>query len=369
MSTILEEGSIFRSSNKSISEDKERQEKFAKDHPYDTAEANFPISHSDPFRVNMSPPKYVTNLDVAIEESKAVRATALKNAKTALEEAFEGKYKDMINERVSEEDRKVVLTQSDLQKMIGNKPAIKNIVKESNRSNPNFNPIELSQKSYDDTKKIVDTFREKTAAYPKYISYDGAMVLCVMFAMKSEVRFHITNLPSEDQDIIRGLLPNSVAKHLDYFSVKFDKEKDFILYDFSALYDFSKSNDVVLNLFNAVAHPRSEDLKDVGPGAVSVEDNGDKITVGGIAMNKRTIQKVMGIEPKKEVVASPSSSEEVDNTLRRQPVAGRNAYEIRADVLQMAIDWSGKNTTKIRTDDDDVVALAKKFYTFVENRR
>jgi hypothetical protein len=52
--------------------------------------------------------------------------------------------------------------------------------------------------------------------------------------------------------------------------------------------------------------------------------------------------------------------------------AGKNAYEIRADVLQMAIEWSKFNSTGngfIKPSDDQLLTLAKKFYTFVENRR
>lgn len=52
--------------------------------------------------------------------------------------------------------------------------------------------------------------------------------------------------------------------------------------------------------------------------------------------------------------------------------AGKNAYEIRADVLQMAIDWARieePNVTYHKPSDDELLALAKKFYAFVENRR
>ncbi len=59
---------------------------------------------------------------------------------------------------------------------------------------------------------------------------------------------------------------------------------------------------------------------------------------------------------------------------RVEPTAksGKNAYEIRSDVLQMAITWSsieepGKSYKK--PSDDELVSLAKKFYAFVENRR
>ena len=61
------------------------------------------------------------------------------------------------------------------------------------------------------------------------------------------------------------------------------------------------------------------------------------------------------------------SEEEV--TVKRQAVSGRNAYEIRADVLQMAIDWTTDHNEWGKKTEDDALALAKKFYQFVENRR
>ena len=51
---------------------------------------------------------------------------------------------------------------------------------------------------------------------------------------------------------------------------------------------------------------------------------------------------------------------------------GKNAYEIRADVLKMAIDWSsledGSKSFR-KPSEDEVLNLAKKFYAFVENKR
>jgi hypothetical protein len=51
---------------------------------------------------------------------------------------------------------------------------------------------------------------------------------------------------------------------------------------------------------------------------------------------------------------------------------GKNAYEIRADVLQMAISWSSLEETNkpfVKASDDQLLNLAKKFYAFVENKR
>lgn len=51
----------------------------------------------------------------------------------------------------------------------------------------------------------------------------------------------------------------------------------------------------------------------------------------------------------------------------------KNAYEIRADVLGMALDWvrfkKESGSQPIIQSDDDVLSTAQKFYKFVENRR
>jgi len=79
----------------------------------------------------------------------------------------------------------------------------------------------------------------------------------------------------------------------------------------------------------------------------------------------------------------------VDNVVRPDPpplppssrinTVNKNAYEIRADVLAMALDFA-RYRTELESDKDgcealrlweadDVLAIAKKFYAFVENRR
>lgn len=55
-----------------------------------------------------------------------------------------------------------------------------------------------------------------------------------------------------------------------------------------------------------------------------------------------------------------------------QVKTSKNAYEIRADVLQMAINWAKADTTTRFAAigrDEDLLNLAKRFYAFVENRR
>jgi|ERR1041384_8130455 hypothetical protein len=64
----------------------------------------------------------------------------------------------------------------------------------------------------------------------------------------------------------------------------------------------------------------------------------------------------------------------------RKHQGGKNAYEIRSDVLQMAIDWlrletnqpsnkNGYSDYETFRSGDAVIELAKKFYKFVENKK
>lgn len=213
----------------------------------------------------------------------------------------------------------------------------------------------VNPKSVEETKQIMSTFQTKMKDYPKHMSYEGSMVLCVLLSMKKVAAVSMRNVPSVDQVLIRKLLPDGTD--VSSFDVKFDDNKDFIL-----IFNPSDNKDISLTMFNTVAHPRPEDL--VSTSDVPVQSVGDKIDVGGkIQMNKKTIQRMFGHEQ-----SEPISGEKEEP--RRVAATNKNAYEIRADVLKMAIDWSqGGHVSGKYTKDDDVINLAKKFYSFVENRR
>lgn len=65
--------------------------------------------------------------------------------------------------------------------------------------------------------------------------------------------------------------------------------------------------------------------------------------------------------------------EEAFNIPKPVPI-NKNAYEIRADVLSMALNWikfkhDAYGYTQHNSTEDDVLSIALKFYKFVENRR
>ena len=74
--------------------------------------------------------------------------------------------------------------------------------------------------------------------------------------------------------------------------------------------------------------------------------------------------------------SSPSEIDYVINDLRekkrkalediKKTHSGRNAFEIRSDIMQMAVDYGMKYNI---SDPHVVVNIAKLFYDFVENKR
>ena len=237
-------------------------------------------------------------------------------------------------------------------------------------SDSNKNPLHKEypgiEKSVEKTKNLIINFKDKLATYPKHLSYDGSVVLCVMLSMKKVAYPDLVNLPMDDQTLIKSLLPPELYSDVSYFEVAFDENKDFILKFKSKKFKSGDTHEFIM--FNSVAHPRPEDLRDVGANTVPIEMDGDKIAIGGkIKLSPRTIRIVMGksVPPAEERESSdPINAEEKFSSKRS--VAGRNAYEIRADVLQMALEWG---VSKGLSSETEVLNIAKKFYQFVENRR
>jgi hypothetical protein len=211
-------------------------------------------------------------------------------------------------------------------------------------------------KSFDETKKVMTNFHKSMATYPKYISHEGSTVLCVLLSMEPNPSIRMEGLPVSDGNILRQSIPeNLLEKDFDDIRVAFDEQKDFIV--------TFLEKDVVLHtirLFNTVIHPQNIH---VPTSVVDIED-GDKISIGGkVVMDKNAVKKLIGFKPE----LAPKKEEEKDEP-RRQQVTGRNAFEIRTDIMQMALDWATKNGKPNMTP-DEVVNIAKKFYTFVENKR
>jgi len=226
--------------------------------------------------------------------------------------------------------------------------------------------LSVSEKNFQETKKLIENVSEKIANYPKYMSYEGSMVVCVMLSLHREVDVPLNSLPQIDQALIKEIVGNDYGMEIKSIHVRFDKEKDF----FCSL-TYADKLDKRFTLFNTVAHPRPEDLKDTNQGTVPVEakENTINLGVGTLVFNKKRLANLAAVPQKSD---SWKQSEMPDPT-QVIKTTNKNAYEIRADVLHMAIDWAKVENSVtgvyVKPTDDQLLDLAKKFYSFVENRR
>lgn len=244
---------------------------------------------------------------------------------------------------------------------VGGKPLQTSITKVIEACNqPTDSPAKA--KSIEESKKLLTSFKENLATYPKPLTYEGSVVFCVAISVSEGTGISLQGLPQSDRELILSQLPPDAEVKLSKFeasiNIDFDEVRDFVLsYHVKGIKD-----PVKLKYFNTVIHPQK--LPETN---VPVEKEGGKVTVGThLVLDQRRIAKLVGIAPHEK---HKEKEEEEDASQRRQPVAGRNAYEIRADVLQMAIDWVRSKDEYNQKDENDVLQLAKKFYSFVEDRR
>ena len=203
----------------------------------------------------------------------------------------------------------------------------------------------------DDTKKILDNFREGLAKYPIYISDKGAITLNVQFGIGKMCR--MDSLSDSDQLLILAQADkNKLSSGLNKteFAVSQDSSRDFIL-TFGGAIDMGTEN---INVFNSILHPKN-DYIDTKAG-IPVKIHGGVIEI----VDTEKLKQIANI---KSSIGSVESENMV--TQRRPPVSGRNGFEIRSDVMGMAVDYCIYNKTM---DPKRVVDIARLFYDFVENK-
>lgn len=225
----------------------------------------------------------------------------------------------------------------------------------------------LKHKSLDETKKLINTFREKVAIYPKYISYEGSMVLCVLISLNQSSNINLNGLPESDRNIILAMLSENAEKKItskdSLLTVMFDESYDFVLHYWIKKTGATKPENII-NLFNTVIHSNPNDNPTQ---YVPIENDGEKISLGGkITLDKKSMVEKIGIVPLKNKGVNNTITEEDIVTNRRQPTTGKNAFEIRSDILGYALEYIQDQKKTATTD--EILYVAKKFYSFVENR-
>jgi hypothetical protein len=84
--------------------------------------------------------------------------------------------------------------------------------------------------------------------------------------------------------------------------------------------------------------------------------------------------KVLGIDENNHVVETETNLFKNDNNNNNRDIrlVNKNAYELRNDIIEMAIEWIKFKTIINKStfiSDEEVLGAAKMFYSFVENRR
>lgn len=236
----------------------------------------------------------------------------------------------------------------------------------------------VSQKNFEETKKLIETFKPHLTKQIVYMSYEGSTVILVLLALAQTglAECCVNGLPEIDRDTITAVIPTEFDR--SRFFVVLNKYKDFVM----KFYEIAKGEDglkhgMEIEFINTVQNSRYEDIhSDEG----NVEDDGVKVKVDGIPVDKRLVQKVVNGElptiiPHSNVFGPLKTPIDIKSV-------NKNAYEIRTDILAMAIDWLRYQTdTAIRKrgdetltpvsvpSNDEVLTTAKEFYSFVENRR
>jgi hypothetical protein len=266
----------------------------------------------------------------------------------------------------------------------------------------------VSQQNFEETKKLLQTFKPHLKKQITYMSYEGSVVVLVRLALSKgeDTVCVVAGLPKIDRDTINEVVPEGFLK--ESFFVSLNKYKDFemkfikpvnvdehitsedlddimdeldkeaetgIYCDFSSKF---KRNDKVKEVFivefiNTVQNPRYEDIHS---DEVDVEDNGVKVKVDGLPLNKKLVEKVVNGELP---ILLPDSNGFYTPTPKSTPLpitevksVNKNAYEIRESILAQSIHVVNSDSVmETKNSDlivDKILNVASKFYEFVENK-
>ncbi len=207
-----------------------------------------------------------------------------------------------------------------------------------------------------ETDKVIKKFLENRSEPIQWISHEGSMILCSLIAISDGdgAWININQLPDEDKEIVFGFTKKPVTG----FWADLDQYKNFEC----SIDSEEKGGGSNFTLGNRIASiPPSEATG--RPVDVKIEKKGKDIIIGNqIKLEKNRMQNL--VHP---TDPTNNGTNRGNGFVPRQKVAGRNAYEIRADVLEMALDWAKSNGDK-KMDTDDVLDIAEAFYGFVEHK-
>lgn len=328
----------------------------------------------------------------ALSEPQSSRDKAIGNAHKALVDAFGPKLNAKIVENLTQESLEIA--ENDIEELIKELNIASeddDMVKECRRrideaKNPTV-PTSEKERMYRDIhrkfwayvqslpkrenlkdttpRKLVGSeqaekkFRENKSGPIQWISYEGSMIICSLISVSDDgdVFVNMSQLPMADRDIILNMTNHKVSNG---FRATMDEYKNFDCYIGDNVDKESSSKQFTLG--NRVATTPPHESSRFGTVDVKVERKGKEILIGDrIKLERQRIQEMVKTETNNNSAQSKSGFQP------RPKVAGRNAYEIRSDVLEMALDWAKSRQDK-NMDSDDVLDIAEAFYSFVEHK-
>lgn len=202
----------------------------------------------------------------------------------------------------------------------------------------------------------------------QWLSHEGSLIVSALIGVSESegggAWVYSSQLPSGDRDLIDELVyaKSKTFGDFDGYYVRFDGYKNFIF-----RVEAKGEPEIEVSLGNRVSSIPPNEASRFGD--VKVERRGKEILIGNkIKLERNRIQNL--VQP---ASSNNNESQNGQPLSQRQKVSGRNAYEIRADILENAIDVvkysNTKQTEDVNTLVEDILDVASKMYEFVENRK
>lgn len=342
--------------------------------------------------VPSSPDKQL--LTSAIEDAQKVREQAFLNAEKSIRDAFGKKFNVVYEEQspstpsetVSEEDIDTLINEIEEEEWKDD-ALVKECKKRLDEAKSPSITHDQREKMYKDIHRKFSSYiqslpnktipvgvpekkeseERKINGMLEWISYEGSMIISSLIAVsdKGIANINLNQLPEADRSIISKVSAGYAAKG---FSVSFDSYKNFVCYADDNVVCYTNDNRYEKGsgkfiLGNRITSIPPNESNRFGNSDVRVEDKGKQIVIGDkIRLEKDRIQNLVAS------VDNTSASPIREGYQPRHKVAGRNAFEIRTDILEISYDFV-KTNSKGEMKVEDVVDVAWQLYNFVENRR
>jgi hypothetical protein len=201
----------------------------------------------------------------------------------------------------------------------------------------------------------------------EWISHEGSMIISSLISVTDNgtASINFSQLPEGDRKIV-NIVASKVsgrAINLSGFSAEMDEYKDF-----KCIARFPNYPTIEFALGNRVSSiPPSESSRFGNTSEVKVERKGKDIVIGDrIKIEKNRIQNL--VQP----TDSTNNGSNRSGNQSKQKVVGRNAFEIRQDIIENAIEImrmsNPKSSLNIEDMTDDILKISSKLYDFVENK-